>query len=106
MNMNCGTSPIQGYEFEQVGEKMKNNYSCSTTKVNEDSCETKRSYRNYTRDRPADQGLHAGIHLDDAVCWPKVMTSIKTVDDIAGASAGNDQHQGIYEFKCCALEDQ
>ena len=106
MNMNCGTSPIQGYEFEQVGQKMKNNYTCSTAKVNADSCETKRSYRHHVRDRPADQGLHAGIHLDEANCWPKVLTSIKPVDDIAGASAGNDQHQGIYEMKCCALEEQ
>jgi hypothetical protein len=106
MDMNCGNSPIQGYEFEKVGQKMKTNYSCSPVIVNKDSCETKRSYRHYAKDRPADQGLHAGIHLDEGQCWPKVMTSIKTVDDIAGASAGNDQHHGIYEVKCCALEDQ
>ena len=106
MSMNCGTSPIQGYEFEKVGQKMKTNYSCSPAKVNKDSCETRRSYRYYNKDRPVDQGLHAGIHLDQAGCWPKVMTSIKTVDDIAGASAGDDTHKGIYEYTCCALEDQ
>jgi hypothetical protein len=106
MDMNCGTSPIQGYEFEKVGNKMKTNYTCSTAKVNKDSCQTKRSWRRSNRDRPADQGLHAGTHLDEAICWPKVLTSIKTVDDIPGAAAGDNAHSGIYELKCCALEDQ
>lgn len=94
-NMNCRTSPLTEYKFKQVGEKMKSDYTCSSRKVVEDSCEDKLSEN---PSRSADGNFFKSMHLEKIDCYPKVLTAMELVK--------NPEGEGYrIKGKCCNLED-